>query len=174
LHALQLKITLRYIKPPIWRRVLVPDNYILADLHQVIQQSLGWTNSHMHAFRPARQGFGPVEDLTESTLVQRVLDRKGRKILYEYDFGDGWLHEILLEKILPHDGNVIYPSCLAGARACPPEDCGGIPGYCELLAALCSPTAENAAQREWVGKHYDPEAFDLSVLNRSWTKRKRG
>jgi hypothetical protein len=173
-NALQLKITLRYLKPPIWRRVVVPDNYTLSDLHYVIQRTMGWMGGHMHAFRVARQGFGPNIDLPGSAPLQRVLDRKARKILYEYDFGDGWLHEILLEKLLPFDAKAVYPQCLAGARACPPEDCGGVGGYCDLLDALANPTAANASLREWAGNKFDPEAFDAAAVNQSLGRRRRG
>jgi hypothetical protein len=172
-QALQLKITLRYIKPPIWRRVVVPDSYTLADLHSVIQTAMGWMGGHLHAFRRARQGFGPEEELPKSASLQRVVQRKGQKILYEYDFGDGWLHEILVEKMLPLDANGVYPICLGGARACPPEDCGGVPGYFQLLEAFREPTAENEELREWAGGKFDPEVFSADAVNQCWTGRRK-
>jgi hypothetical protein len=171
-HALQLKITLRYIKPPIWRRVVVPDSYTLADLHPVIQTAMGWMGGHMHVFRRARQGFGPQEELPGSASLQCVVQRKGQKILYEYDFGDGWLHEILVEKMLPLDANGGYPICLGGACACPPEDCGGVPGYLQLLEAFRNPTVENAELREWAGGSLDAEAFDADAVNQCWSGRR--
>ena len=171
--ALQLKITLRYIAPPIWRRVVVPDRYTLAELHSVIQTCMGWMDGHLHVFRPARQGFGSVEDLPESASLQRIVQRKGQKILYEYDFGDGWLHEILIEKILPYDAASAYPLCLGGARACPPENCGGVPGYSQLLEAIRVPSPENVELREWAGEHFDPESFDIDAINRCWSGRKK-
>lgn len=172
-HALQLKITLRYIKPPIWRRVVVPDSYTLADLHPVIQTAMGWMGGHMHAFRRARQGFGPEEELPKSASLQRIVQRKGQKVLYEYDFGDGWLHEVLIEKILPLDETGAYPVCLGGARACPPEDCGGVPGYFQLLEAFGCPSPENEELREWAGGQFDPEAFDADAVNQGWSGRRK-
>ena len=172
--ALQIKITLRYIKPPIWRRVVVPDSYTLADLHSVIQTAMGWMGGHMHAFRKARQGFGPQEELPKSASLQHIVQRKGQKILYEYDFGDGWLHEILVEKTLPLDPNGGYPICLGGARACPPEDCGGVPGYLQLLEAFRIHTVENEELREWAGGEFDPEVFSADAVNQCWSGRRKG
>jgi hypothetical protein len=171
--ALQLKISLRDITPSIWRRVVVPDSYTLDDLHSVIQTAMGWMGGHMHVFRKARQGFGEQEELPQSASLQRVVQRKGQKILYEYDFGDGWLHEILVEKIVPLDTNGVYPICLDGARACPPEDCGGPPGYAHLLEAFRNPTVENEELREWAGGKFDPGAFSVDAVNQCWTGRRK-
>ena len=147
-NALQLKITLRYIRPPIWRRLLVADTFTLGNLHHLIQCAMGWGGGHMHEFRMPPRGFGPPlrtfghegED-EDATLLREVLVRKRQVLLYEYDFGDGWLHEVLVEQIVPLDPSGHYPVCLAGARACPPDDCGGVPGYGQLLEALRSPSA---------------------------------
>ena len=172
-NALQLKITLRYLRPPIWRRVLVADTFTLGNLHQLIQRAMGWSGGHLHEFRMPARGFGPPlrtfgnegED-EDATLLHEVLVRKRQLLLYEYDFGDSWLHEILVEQIVPFDPSGHYPVCLAGARACPPEDCGGVPGYEQLLEALRSPSAPASAELlEWCG-HWNPEAFDLESLNR--------
>lgn len=171
-NVLQLKITLRYISPPIWRRVLVPGNTTLGGLHYIIQRVMGWGGGHMHEFRMPPRGFGPPlrtfghegED-ENATLLRDVLVRQGQMLLYEYDFGDGWLHGIKLEKILPIAPDQHYPVCLAGARACPPDDCGGPPGYAQLLEALKNPSIpENAELLEWCG-NWDPESFDLKSVN---------
>lgn len=100
-----------------------------------------------------------------------VLARKGQKLLYEYDFGDGWEHEVILEKFLPIDPAAKYPVCLAGARACPPEDCGGFPGYADIMAALKAPEKTDGRKEllEWVGGGYNPERFDLGAVNRRLT-----
>jgi Plasmid pRiA4b ORF-3-like protein len=169
---LQVKITLRYIKPPIWRRLLVPDNCTLGTLHGIIQVSTGWSGGHMHGFSVPRRGFGPPlrqfghegED-ENKTAAREVLSRKGQVLLYEYDFGDGWLHEIRLEKVLTFDPSQSYPMCLGGARACPPDDCGGVPGYYQILEALRKPKVPaNEELLEWAGD-YDPEAFDVETVN---------
>jgi hypothetical protein len=172
-NALQLKITLRYITPPIWRRVLVRDDSTLGALHSLLQRAMGWSGGHMHEFRMPARGFGPPlrtfgqegED-EDATLLRDVLVRKGQMLLYEYDFGDGWLHGIQLERILPLEPGRRYPVCLAGARACPPDDCGGPPGYDQLLEALQNPTDKaNAELLDWCGE-WDPEEFELESVNR--------
>ncbi len=172
-NALQLKITLRYIAPPIWRRLLVPDSFTLGHLHSLIQRAMGWGGGHLHEFRMPARGFGPAlrtfghdgED-EDATLLRDVLVRKGQMLLYEYDFGDGWLHGIQLEQVLPVEPGRRYPACLAGARACPPDDCGGPPGYANLLQALRNPsTPANAELLDSCGQ-WDSEAFDLESLNR--------
>ena len=172
-NAFQLKITLRYIRPPIWRRVLVADTFTLGNLHHLIQRAMGWGGGHMHEFRMPPRGFGaPLRTFghegedEDATLLREVLVRKRQVLLYEYDFGDGWLHEILVEQIVLLDPSGHYPVCLAGARACPPDDCGGVPGYDQLLEALRSPSAPASAELlEWCGE-WEPEAFDLESLNR--------
>jgi hypothetical protein len=178
-NLLQLKITLRYISPRIWRRVVVPDNYTLGDLHQVIQAALGWYNCHLHAFRfgagfrrpieytaPAAMTDGdPLVRDEDSVLLGQVIQRERQTFTYEYDFGDTWLHEVLTEKITPSPEPHPRPVVLAGERACPPEDCGGVPGYTDLLRALRSPkTPDDEDLRKWAG-HYDPERFDLKAVN---------
>lgn len=180
-NLLQLKITLRYITPPIWRRIVVPDNFTLGELHYVIQAVMGWHNSHLHGFRIGKVNYeagSPVPDLgfpmglgepaphEDEVRLGQVFPRKGQRGLYEYDFGDGWLHEILVEKLSPSTAPPPAPVCLAGKRACPPEDCGSYPGYANVLRVLKSAkSAEDREFREWVGE-YDPEHFDLTEVNR--------
>lgn len=178
-NTYQLKVSLRYIKPPIWRRVLVPDNWLLGDLHPVLVSVMGWGGYHLHAFRFGG-GFNPVEYSTHqivmecaprvldenSVLLAHVIRRKGQTFSYEYDFGDSWQHEIKVEKILPYDPTVRLPVCLAGERACPPEDCGSFPGYADVLRVLAKAESEEDREfRKWVGT-YDPESFDLETVNR--------
>jgi hypothetical protein len=99
--------------------------------------------------------------------LQQVLAKPGRKIVYEYDFGDGWEHAIVLEKVLSIDSKTRYPRCLDGARACPPEDCGGVPGYADFLEAIRDPDHEEHEQmRDWIGGEFDPEEFHLDLVNR--------
>ncbi len=175
--AIQFKVQLRYVRPPIWRRVVLPDNATLGDLHAVIQTAMGWHNSHMHSFRIGGVNYtsrsaSQIEDMDmeneERVTLAEVVTRAKQKFIYEYDFGDGWEHEIVAEKFLPLDPAAKYPVCLGGARACPPEDCGSFPGYMDILKALSAktPTAEQKELLEWVGEGYDPERFDLDAVNR--------
>ena len=173
----QLKITLRDSKPPIWRRIQVPGDISLEKLHWVIQEAMGWTNSHMHQFihRETYYGvsmkddFGDFHEMKNEKTVKlnQLVSRPKAKFVYEYDFGDSWEHEILLEKILPPESGVRYPVCLTGKRACPPEDCGGVWGYAGFLEAIQNPNhPEHDDMLEWIGGSFDPEAFDLDAVNR--------
>lgn len=176
-NAIQFKIALAYISPSIWRQVVLPDNCTLGNLHEVIQIVMGWHNCHMHRFeidgvsytsaQMAEEDEMGMED--ESTVfLSRIVKEPKQKFLYEYDFGDSWFHEITVEKIFPADAPHKNPVCLAGKRACPPEDCGSYPGYEELLKALKAKrkTADQKDMLEWLGEDYDPEHFDLDAVNR--------
>ena len=171
----QLKITLRDSRPPIWRRVLVPADFTLAKLHWVIQQAMGWTNSHLHHFRVGETYYSlpaPYTDWDElnekdsrKVRLDQIAPRVKAKFVYEYDFGDSWEHEIVVEKILPEPG-VKYPTCLKGKGACPPEDVGGVWGYAGFLEAIHDPNhEEHKMYLEWIGGSFDPEAFDLDDTN---------
>jgi hypothetical protein len=137
-----------------------------------------WTNSHLHQFIVGRifygtpdaefGGLGPSEMLNEKkhTLAE-IAPAAKKKFIYEYDFGDGWQHEVVVEKVLPPDKGFKHPVCLAGANACPPDDCGGIPGYYNLLEALADPKhPEHAEMKEWLGSKWDAARFDLDETNR--------
>ncbi len=169
----QLKITLKDFRPPIWRRVQVKSNITLGKLHQIIQASMGWTNSHLHGFSIDGVEYGqPVPELDleikneQRVKLSKVVTGEKKKFLYTYDMGDSWEHEILVEKVLPHDPLVRYPVCLTGKRACPPEDCGGVWGYADFLEAITQPAHhEHESMLEWVGGVFDPDAFILSEVN---------
>lgn len=169
----QLKITLKDIRPPIWRRVQVSSETTLGKLHRIIQESMGWTNSHLHAFWIAGVEYGqPMPeydfDVRNELRVKlsKVVTGEKFKFQYIYDMGDSWEHEILLEKELPADPQVRYPTCLTGKRACPPEDCGGAWGYESFLEAIQNPNhPEHESMLEWVGGEFDPEDFDLNMVN---------
>lgn len=174
----QLKVTLLDIDPPIWRRLLAPSNAPLAKLHKIIQRAMGWEDSHLHQFMVGKQIYGTADPdawgggpkiLSErSHTLEQVASRARMKLIYEYDFGDSWRHEILVEKVVPVDPGARYPVCLEGARACPPEDCGGPPGYEDLLLALSDPShPEHADIIDWLGGGFDPEALDLVKINRA-------
>ncbi len=169
----QLKITLRGSKPPIWRRLQVRGNTPLATLHAIFQIVMGWTNSHLHQFiiHGVEYGIRDPEydmDLEDETRVrlEELISAEKEKFIYEYDFGDSWKHEILVEKIVPIEAGVQLPICLQGKRACPPEDCGGIWGYAEFLEAIEDVNhPEHDDMLEWIGGEFDPEEFDVDSIN---------
>ncbi len=170
-HTYQLKITLRGAKPPVWRRVTVPGAWSLYKLHRAIQDSFGWHDGHLHQFEVAGDYFGiphpddgmPVRDERRIALATLFPDAKA-KFLYLYDFGDSWEHEILIESV--NADAATSAVCLAGKRACPPEDVGGVWGYEAFLETIGDPKhAEHEEMLDWVGGRFDPEAFDLDAIN---------
>ncbi len=169
----QLKVTLKGIRPAVWRRLQVASTDNLEDIHIALQIVMGWSNSHLHEFKKGRVRYGmPDEDFPSDILdeveyrLDQVLKIEKDKLIYDYDFGDGWEHEVMLEKILPFDPGVVLPVCLKGSRACPPEDVGGIPGYEMFLEAVTDPShPDHEAMLEWVGGDFDPEHFDLAEVN---------
>lgn len=168
----QIKVTLYHSHPPIWRRIQIKGDIKLEKLHDVLQIAMGWSNSHLHVFRVGRISYGePDPHFPDDTIDERDirLDKivtKGDTFIYEYDFGDSWEHEIKVEKILSVESGTHYPVCLAGERACPPEDCGGFPGYDRLLEALSDPVNPKYTELlEWIDEDFDPEIFDLDAVN---------
>jgi hypothetical protein len=167
-----MKIVLDGINPPIWRRFLVAGDVKLGKLHRVLQVVMGWENAHLYEFRAGRVSYGePSPDFPGRTLdakkseLRAVAQNEKDRLRYIYDFGDGWEHDLVIEKIVEPETGKHYPVCLAGERACPPEDCGGIPGYEMLLAALSGPkTADDRDLVEWAGD-FDPNRFDLDAVN---------
>ena len=174
MNIYQIKITLDDIEPAIWRRVQVASNIKLSDLHDIIQVVMGWEDDHLHEFVIDKQRYGVPErgfadDLKNerNTVLEKVVKPRG-KLSYEYDFGDGWLHTLKIEKILTAEKDQRYPVCLAGERACPPEDCGGPYGYANLLEAISDPEHEEHEDLlDWIGDDFDPEAFDLAGINKA-------
>ncbi|MDD2659812.1 MAG: plasmid pRiA4b ORF-3 family protein [Methylococcales bacterium] len=169
----QIKISLIGAKPPIWRTVLVPSDLGLGAFHDVIQVAMGWTDSHLHQFFDNEKSYGipdddfelETEDEADYKLFQ-LLQKEKDTLTYEYDFGDSWEHKILLEKILPFDTHTLLPVCIKGKRACPPEDCGGIWGYEELLEIISDTEhPEHEGMLEWLGEDFDPDEFDLEEIN---------
>jgi hypothetical protein len=173
----QIQISLKNITPKIWRRILVPADLPMADLHKIIQTTMGWENGHLHQFIKDRKLYSvknPDDDMWEDSVnfeyknmvVSDFLKKEKDKIDYEYDFGDGWLHEVLLEKILPVNTLVKYPIVTGGKRTCPPEDCGGPWGYANLLEIISQPGhGEYDDMLEWLGGYFDPEDFNLEEVN---------
>jgi len=178
----QLKITLCESKPAIWRRIVVPASVRLDRLHEIIQLVMGWKDSHLHDFRFGSRRYGlmnaePDADLLdEQFYILRSLPWKiGKSFTYEYDLGGGWKHEIVVEGKIPADPEREYPLCLDGENACPPEDCGGMDGYYDLVASMADPTHEDHEKNvDWLGKvHWDLTQFDLKATNkelRDWSR----
>ena len=170
----QLKISLAGAKPPIWRRVQVLSDTTLETLHNIIQDSMGWFDGHLHSFSVDGMEYGRMdpflddldyEDESKVKLSRLNLGEKS-KFSYVYDFGDDWCHDILVEKILPREENQTYPFCLKAKRACPPEDCGGIWGYAEFLEIIKDPKHPEYEERmEWLEDDFDPEAVDIDGIN---------
>jgi hypothetical protein len=178
-RAFQFKVTLQGIKPPIWRRIQVPEMYTFWDLHVAIQDAMGWTDTHLHHFEiinpstSKREQIGiPDEDFVDAIIhpgwKRKIADyfkNKNSKAEYIYDYGDNWEHSIMLEKILPRKEGIKYPVCTGGARACPPEDCGGKWGYADFLDAIMDPIHESHEEMlDWVGGEFAPEHFDLKDI----------
>ncbi len=171
----QFRISLKGIEPAIWRRIQVPADYTFWDLHVAIQDVMGWLDYHLHVFRVVTPGRPdglvqtgiPDEEFSEGTLpgwdvaLSNYFSERNNSAEYEYDFGDGWIHALILEKLLPRKKGSKYPRCLAGERRCPPEDCGGIGGYQSFLEAILDPSHdEHKGMLEWVGGPFDPEGFE--------------
>ncbi len=211
-----LRVTLSGTRPPIWRRVAVPPNITLGQLHQVIQRVMGWTDSHLHQFvlrdkalKPSREEMArqfrqntwddafffrmrgermfvpkttPFGDDTEmegededAVTLAEVCPKAKSKVRYDYDFGDGWEHTVEVQKITEPEPGAEYPVCLAGKNACPPDDCGGVWGYYEMLHALEDPSHESHDDYvEWLGEGFDPRAFDLEGVNATLAAWRKG
>ncbi|MGB8475447.1 MAG: plasmid pRiA4b ORF-3 family protein [Candidatus Acidiferrum sp.] len=173
----QIKITLNGLNPAIWRKMQVSADVTLFKLHRIIQEAMGWTDSHLHQFvigddiykiRDPYADFGMDESSKNerTTKLRQVIPGDGFRFRYDYDFGDNWKHALVVERILAPDAGAKYPRCLDGARACPPEDVGGIHGYGEFLEALRDlnhPAHEEMSA--WIGRKFDPAAFDLIMTN---------
>lgn len=174
----QFKITLKGIRPPIWRRIQVPETYTFWGLHVAIRDAFGWSDCHLHEFELRDKSTGlrvdigiPDEDFDGSILAgwnQKIVDyfsMENCSARYVYDFGDYWVHKIQLEKIIPKEKDGIYPRCIKGKRACPPEDCGGIGGYERLLDIMSNENHEEYDEMiEWLGGRFDPEHFDVDEV----------
>ena len=173
----QIKVTLQHTKPPIWRRILVAPEISLDRLHRVLQIVMGWDDEHLYEFdtpggrfsdsRVIDSAFDMDEpENSKKATLKSVLHMPKSHIRYEYDFGDGWDHQILLEKVVELDDPVLAV-CLGGARACPPEDCGGPWGYANLLEVLKDPKhPEHESMAEWIGSGFNSDAFDIEAINR--------
>jgi Plasmid pRiA4b ORF-3-like protein len=171
--VLQVRITLLDVAgPPVWRRVLVPAAFTLDRVHRVIQAAMGWQNYHMHVFRAGEAGYGPDPEgmlgfLDEAKVRLADVAGVGERIGYEYDFGDSWEHELLVEARIEAEALKTCPACTAGEGACPPEDSGGFPGYQRLKEILADPSDEEYEEmRAWADSQtsgaFDPASFDIA------------
>ena len=170
----QLHIELKYLKPAVWRRVLVPASIKLPKLHVVLLWAMGWDGGHLHEFVFGDDNYGmPDPDFpSDPPMLNEARVSLGRALgalksfTYIYDYGDNWQHRVKVEKVLPPDPELRSPICLGGRNACPPEDVGGVPGYIEFLDAIIDPAHdEHRMLLDWCGGGFDPAAFDLQGVN---------
>ena len=179
----KLKVTLRGTSPPIWRRLDVPSDITLKRLHTVIQLAFGWDDYHLFVFETRAGRFGSYDPDLEirsaaGKKLSAVAASADEKIQYEYDFGDHWELDILVEAIHPPEPGIAYPRCTAGRRTGPPEDCGGVPGFYELLDVLADPDHEDHVERlGWLGiasaAEFDADGFDVAAANRRLRRQAR-
>ncbi len=174
----QLKITLTGIDPPIWRQIEVPSSIKLCCLHTAFQVVMGWTDSHLHQFEKDGKKWGIVQLQEENVLddgdvmLAEVLTTEGETMVYLYDFGDYWRHEVFLEKIVLAGDAAKAPMCFGGERRCPVEDVGGVRGYQHFLEVILNPKDEQYAQFvRWAGGHFIDE-FDLKAVNKKLSRMK--
>ena len=178
--VIQARVTIQNIEPPIWRLLHLPQDLNLAQLHEILQAAFGWTDSHLHQFIIGGLSFGTPEldegyegdrttfEATDVLLRDFDFVHAPPRFLYEYDFGDSWIHEITFEEMLPRQPGVKYPTCTDGARHGPPENAGGSPGYRDFLEAWRDPDHEDHEDmRRWAGPRFDPEAFNLGAINKA-------
>lgn len=177
--VVRLKITLADTEPPIWRRVEVPYEMTLKDLHGVIQAAMGWDNAHLYQFHVGREtiagpgmggeGFGIPRAISAGRVRLDELATRGiKRFAYEYDMGDSWEHRIQIEKLLPADPAASYPRLVDGAMQCPPEDIGGVPGFYEFLEAITDPEHPDHEDRlDWYGGTFDPAGFDRERIDKA-------
>jgi hypothetical protein len=168
-----LRVSLRYIESEVWRRVVVKSDMPLPKFATALEQAMGWDSTHLHLFDVAGVLFGNTDHDAPHLINEKVarvdhlLPRVDCALRWDYDFGDGWEHDVVVEAIEPLTPKAKYPVVLDGERACPPEDVGGPPGYEQLLRALSNPEDKDYEHlREWAPKGFDPGAFDLAAANR--------
>jgi hypothetical protein len=171
----RLHVSLREIEPAIWRRIELSSQTTLKQFHRILQIAMGWENYHLHEYIVDGRRYGtsdptydePGEVVREAgARLASVLPQLGSEILYIYDFGDHWQHDVRLEAILPCDPDIQYPRVLDGKRSCPPEDCGGTSGYDDLLEILLDPAHEEFEHmRGWAGPRFNAEVYSIDAAN---------
>ena len=168
----QLRITLVDVEPAVWRRLLVPAGVRLAKLHDMFQAAMGWTNSHLHSFTIGDDRYGmqfdeqPEGEIDEKEVTVLRAIGEHPSFAYEYDFGDSWEHEVIVEDFVRTPFGLKHAVCVDGQNVCPPEDCGGAGGYADLLEVLANPAHEEHDHLvDWVGGTFDSTLFDLAAVN---------
>jgi Plasmid pRiA4b ORF-3-like protein len=179
----QIKMTLRGIDPPIWRRIQTQE-CTLEELHALIQVTMGWEFEHLYRFNIGGVEYADLEMVRDedvedacATTLSEVLPTRNRRprFIYEYDFGDEWIHQLIVEERIPPEEGIKYPFCLAGQRACPPEDCGGPWGYSDFVEAITNPDHRRHEETlEWVGGEFDLEKFDREAVNKELRRLRTG
>ena len=175
------EVALQRVEPTVWREIQVPSDYSFWDLHVAIQDAMGWLDYHLHEFEIASPTTGELErigipddafDDEQPALpswglqISDYFSSEYPRATYTYDFGDDWLHTVTLRGVVERVPRMKYPRCVAGKRACPPEDCGGESGYEGFLDAIQNPQhEEHDSMLEWVGGSFDPEAFDAKSVH---------
>ena len=177
-NAAQIHVSLDEIEPEVWRRLVLPARWNLGQLHLAIQAAFNWWNYHLYVFETGGLRYGDTEMLDDASIADgpRILDGRDVRLLdigqgisfsYLYDFGDNWRHTVVVEQFLSLEVSPRHGSCIAGAGARPPEDVGGVPGYREFLTIMSDPSdPEHSATKRWCGGHFDPDWFDLTVVNK--------
>jgi hypothetical protein len=174
--ALRLRIQLKEVDPVVWRRLLVPGTVRLAKLGQMLLAAMGWNNSHLHAFRVGDTSYGmeldddfdddEIDEIDEQSVTVLQALRELQPFTFDYDFGDGWEHEVVIEELIHSDTGLKFAVCLDGEQACPPDDVGGPGGYVAFLEAIADPDHEEHADfLEWIGGSFDPAEFDVAKAN---------
>ena len=173
-----LKIRLRHVEPPIWRRFAVASEKKLPRFNRILLTVMGWDGHHLHVFDVAGIQFGEKDGDDDRVIgernitVQQVLPRPDSTLRWDYDLGDGWEHDVVVQAIEEPDPEIRYPVCSGGERACPPEDCGGVMGFADLIEALADPAhPEHDELSAWAPKGYDPSRFDVAATNRRLKRR---
>ena len=179
-NVITMKVTLAGVRPPIWRRLVIPGTMTLCDLHQAILGVMGWYGGHLHTFHVGRKTYGDPSDVDdvndeECVTLNRLLRYRVKQFTHTYDFGDDWQHTVAIEKSEPAVEGISYPVCVGGKRNYPPEDCGGVWGFRELLAILADPSHPgHADQVDWLECGFDPEEFSIERTNTRLAARFQG
>jgi len=168
-----LRISLVSVEPIVWRRLVVPSETKLPKFNRLLQAVMGWEGYHLHIFEIEHLLVGAPDEEDDAVIderrltVKQLLPRFDSRLRWAYDFGDNWKHEVVVEAIEEPSNNVRYPMCIDGERACPPEDCGGVSGYEELITVLADERHEEHENLlAWAPPGFDPEVFDLVAANR--------